>query len=69
MNLIARELEYLQEGLIALQRSVQNGQTEETEFIVGHLLTGTARLIERCKIQRKPNLAIPDDERTTGRMR
>ena len=69
MNFIARELEYIQEGLIALQRSVKRGEFEDTEFIINNLLTGTARLIESCRIQRKRPLAIPDDERARGQVR
>jgi hypothetical protein len=66
MTFIARELEYIQEGLIALQRSVDRGETDDATFIIENLLTGTARLIETCKIQRKPVLTMPEADGRRG---
>jgi hypothetical protein len=68
MNFIARELEYLQEGLTALQRSIVRGETDEAKFIIDNLLIGTARLIETCKIQRKPQLTMPETDGRSGRL-
>ena len=68
MNLIARELEYVQEGLVALQRSVKRSENEDTQFIIDNLLTGTARLIEMCKEHRKHTAVTPEDERTPARI-
>jgi hypothetical protein len=69
MTSIVRELQYIEEGLRALQQSVIRGETENATFILDNLLTGTARLIESCKIQRKRPVEIPDHDEPTRRMR
>jgi hypothetical protein len=60
MILIARELEYILEGLKAAKRSVKDGEADDATFIIDNLLIATSRLIDTCKIQRKRPLSLPD---------
>ena len=62
MTFISRELDRIQEGLKALQRSVEDGRTAEATLMIHDLLNGTARLIQTCNAQRKPVVALPDPQ-------
>ena len=62
MTFISRELDHIQEGLKALQRSVEDGKTAEATLIIHDLLNGTARLIQTCHGQRKPVVSMPEPQ-------
>ena len=61
---LVRDLEDLQEGLKALERSIHLGQSDNAKFILGNLVSDTAALIATCKPQHKRPLTVPDHRAT-----